>query len=92
MATANEKLHEKLNELREDFAAMTAKMESNGKQINRVYEALYGNGKPGLIAEFQKLLMSVEQHHQAENEIKADWKWIVTTLVAIAAIIVGFVK
>ena len=92
MATANEKLQEKLNELREDFAAMTAKMDSNGKQINRVYEALYGNGKPGLISEFQQLRSSVEQHHRAESESKVDLKWIVTTLVAIAAIVVGFVK
>ena len=96
MATANEKLNEKLTELSGKFERMSEKMDGHGKQLNRVYEALYGNGKPGLISEFRSLRENVQQHHESVKEIKnrshSDWKWVITTLIAIAAVAVSLMK
>ena len=68
----------------------------NGKTIWRVFEAIYGNGKPGLLSEFRLLRESVEQHHSAVREekraAKLDWQWVVTTSVAIGAIVVAIFK
>lgn len=85
MATVNERL-----------AALEKKTEESSKTLWRVFEAIYGNGKAGLLTEFQLLRKSVEEHHEeiAENHKrnKADWKWLITTGIAIAAVVSAFFK
>lgn len=80
----------------EKLAELTANVESLSKQINRVYDALYGNGKPGLISEFRELRQNVQSHHESVRELQTqsrnDWKWVITTIVAIAAIAVAYFK
>lgn len=80
----------------ERLSRIEAQMETNGEKIDRVEKAIYGNGKQGLITEFQLLRQSVEEHHSAVNELKNrnrnDWKWIITTTIAFAAVIVALLK
>ena len=68
----------------------------NGRMIWRGFEAIYGNGKPGLLSEFRLLRESVEQHHSAVREekrtAKLDWQWVITTMVAIGSILVAIFK
>ncbi len=79
--------------LNERMAALEKQTEENGKTIRRVFEALYGNGKAGLLAEFRLLRQSVEEHHREVEERrrqhKLDWQWIITTIIAAAAIAVA---
>lgn len=74
----------------ERLAAVERGLEENNKTTWRVFQAIYGNGKPGLTAELQLLRQSVEKHHaeteQRRKEHKVDWQWIITTLIAVAAI------
>jgi hypothetical protein len=78
------------------LASLEAKTEENGHTIRRVFEAIYGNGKPGLLVEFQLLRQSVEAHHESVEDLrkknKSDWKWVITTGVAIAAVLTAVFK
>lgn len=80
----------------ERLATLESKMETNNATTKQIFEAIYGNGKKGLLTEFQLLRKSVEEHHQKieekNKEKKADWKWLVPTLVAVASVVVAFVK
>lgn len=71
-------------------------LEENNKKTNKVYDAIYGNGRDGLITEFKLLRQSVETHHlsveKLQNKTTDKWQWMITTLVAIGAIIVGFIN
>jgi hypothetical protein len=85
-----------MSSVNDRLASLEAKTEENGKTIWRVFEAIYGNGKPGLLTEFQLLRQSVEEHHGSVEELRkknrGDWRWIITTLVAVAAVIVAYFK
>ena len=74
----------------ERMKALERQTAENGKTITRVFEAIYGNGKPGLLLEFHLLRQSVEKHHreveERRKEHKLDWQWIITTIIAAAAI------
>lgn len=80
----------------ERLAAVERGMEENNKTTWRLFEALYGNGKPGLLSEFRLLRESVEQHHNAVETLqkrgRGDWQWLITTLVATAAVVVAIIK
>ncbi len=80
----------------ERLSKLENQTEENGKTIWRVFEAIYGNGKPGLLSEFRLLRESVEQHHndvkEEKRSSKLDWQWVITTMVAIGAIVVAIFK
>lgn len=76
----------------ERLAKVESQLEENNKTTWRVFEAIYGNGKPGLLSEFRLLRQSVEEHHKATTVNKSDWKWIITTAVAASAVIVAIFK
>lgn len=80
----------------ERLAKVENQLEENNKTTWRVFEALYGNGKPGLLTEFRMLRRSVEEHHKtaatAQNQKRSDWKYIITTLIAASAVIVAIFK
>ena len=80
----------------ERLSKLETQTAENGKTIWRVFEAIYGNGKPGLLSEFRLLRESVEQHHSAVREekrtAKLDWQWVITTMVAIGSILVAIFK
>lgn len=80
----------------ERLAKVENQLEENNKTTWRVFEALYGNGKPGLLTEFRMLRQNVEEHHKtvatAQNQKRSDWKWIITTSVAASAVIVAIFK
>lgn len=82
--------------MNERLATLEKEMEENRKTTWRIFEAIYGNGKPGLLTEFQLLRRSVEEHHQKieekHQEKKADWKWLIPTLAAVAAAVAAFAK
>lgn len=76
----------------ERLAKVESQLDENNKTTWRVFEAIYGNGKPGLLSEFRMLRQSVEEHHKAATVNKSDWKWIITTAVAASAVIVAIFK
>lgn len=85
MATVNERL-----------AKLEKAAEDTKETMKQLTNAIYGNGKPGLLTEFQLLRKSVEEHHESIDENrkknKADWKWLITTGVAIAAVAAAYLK
>lgn len=76
----------------ERLAKVESQLDENNKTTWRVFEAIYGNGKPGLLSEFRLLRQSVESHHKAVTVNKSDWKWIITTAVAASAVLVAIFK
>lgn len=76
----------------ERLAKVENQLDENNKTTWRVFEAIYGNGKPGLLTEFRMLRQSVEEHHKSATVNKSDWKWIITTAVAASAVIVAIFK
>ena len=76
----------------ERLAKVENQLDENNKTTWRVFEAIYGNGKPGLLSEFRLLRQSVESHHKAATVNKSDWKWIITTAVAASAVLVAIFK
>ncbi len=63
--------------------------------VKKLEAAIYGNGENGLKTDLELLRQSVENHHkEAEDRIKAqkaDWKWVVATLVAIGSVLTSIV-
>ena len=74
---------------------LEAKMEDIGDTVDKLEKAIYGNGQPGILSDVRVIRESVEKHHQSvyekQHEKKADWKWIVSTAVAIMAVVVAIV-
>lgn len=74
--------------------------EDTNNIVKKLEDAIYGDGKPGLMTELRLLTQSVEKHHKNEEEMaknrRGDYKWLIATLVAIAsvltAILAMFVK
>ena len=78
--------------LNERIAALEKATEENGKTIWRVFEAIYGNGKPGLLAEVQALRHSVEAHHAEAKSNVGYYQWLITTVIAAAAVVLAWLK
>ena len=82
--------------INERLTKVENQLEENNRTTWRVFEAIYGNGKPGLLSEFRVLRKSVEEHHASvaalQKQAKSDWKWIITTAVAVGAVIVAVIK
>lgn len=76
----------------ERLAKVESQLDENNKTTWRVFEAIYGNGKPGLLSEFRLLRQSVEAHHKSAAVNKSDWKWLITTAVAASAVLVAIFK
>lgn len=81
-------MSDKVDDLTSRLAALETKTDENGKTIWRVFEAVYGNGKPGLIADVQAIRQALEsgRHH---GQV---WQWVVTTLIAAVAIVAAWLK
>lgn len=83
-------------EMAKEIASIKENLRENNVKTIKVYEAIYGNGKDGLITEFKLLRQSVESHHESVEKLQSKntdkWQWAITTLVAIGAIVVGFLK
>lgn len=82
--------------INERLAKVENQLKENNKTTWRVFEALYGNGKPGLLSEFRILRQSVEEHHTSvaalQKQARSGWKYIITTLIAASAVIVAIFK
>ena len=87
----------------ERIVKLETTLEDSNKTIHRVEEAIFGNGKPGLLSDFRLLADSVSKHHKEADERikredverhrhKLDWQWIVTTIVAVAAVVAALIK
>lgn len=94
---------EQIAELKEDVAKLQTTVEDNNKTVHQIEQALYGNGKPGLLSDFRSLKESVERHHNeyekrieneqsGKKERKLDWQWVITALIAIAGIVAAILK
>lgn len=84
------------NDIHERLSALETKTEETGKTVWRIFEAIYGNGKPGIISDLRCLTENVEKHHKNVEQLQArshnDWKWIISSIIAVSAVIVAFVK
>lgn len=78
--------------INEKLTKLETKMDENSATLRRVDEAIYGNGKQGLLADMAVLAKSFNDHLAAHRQSKIDWKWLATTLAAIAAAIAAFFK
>ena len=82
--------------INERLAKVENQLEENNRTTWRLFEAIYGNGKPGLLMEFRLLRKSVEEHHESvanlQRRSRSDWKWMITTAVAIGAVVVAVIK
>ena len=74
--------------INERLSALERQTDENGKTIWRVFEAVYGNGKPGLIADVQAIRQTLE----AQKSHGQAWQWLVTTAIAAAAVLVAWLK
>ena len=92
-----------MSQVIERIARLETLLEDNNQAIHHIEEALFGNGKPGLISDFSLLSDSVNRHHkyaqerirkeeELKKERKTDWKWVVTTIIAIAAVITALFR
>lgn len=79
----------------ERLAAVEKTTKSTNEIVEKLEQAIYGNGKPGLITELALLRQSVQEHHKEADERlkeqKSDWKWVVATLVAIGSVLTSVV-
>jgi len=74
--------------LNERLAALERQTDENGKTIWRVFEAVYGNGKPGLIADVQAIRQALE----SQKDHGQTWQWVVTAVIGAAAVLVAWLK
>ena len=92
-----------MTQIFERIVKLETTLEDSNKTIHRVEEAIFGNGKPGLLSDFRLLAESVNRHHRdaderiaAENaekhRRKLDWQWVITTIVAVSAIVAALMK
>ena len=89
-----------MSQMIERITKIETTLADNNDTIHKIEQALFGNGKPGLLSDFRILAKSVNHHHaeaaarrEAEKQQKKlDWQWIITTLVAVAAILAVFIK
>lgn len=92
-----------MSQIIERIAKIEKTLEDNNQIIHRVEQAIFGNGKPGLLSDFRLLAESVERHHnEADERIKReeeerhrhklDWQWIITTIVAVAAVVAALIR
>lgn len=76
----------------ERLSALENQMSEDCKTTWRIHEAIYGNGKPGLITEIRLLRQSVDSHIAAHHDRRVDWKWLITSGIAVAAIAGAFFR
>ena len=57
-----------MSQIIERIAKIEKTLEDNIQIIHRVEQAIFGNGKPGLLSDFRLLAESVERHHKEANE------------------------
>ena len=78
--------------IRERLAKLEVTTGENYKLLGKLTNAIYGNGKPGLITELANLNKALETHLEAIGSQKADRKWIITTAGIITSITIALNK
>lgn len=74
--------------INERMAALEKATDEHGKTLWRVFEAVYGNGKPGLIADVQ----AIRQMLEGRKDHGRTWQWVVSMIIAAAAVVVAVVR
>ena len=65
----------------ERLASLETKVGEINKTTWKIHDAVYGNGKPGILAELHAI-----------RRARVDIKWLVSTVVAIAALVIAYIK
>ncbi len=71
--------------------------------LEKLNEALYGDGKPGLLSDFRRLEDRVADQRAEvakirddlelkRRERKIDWQWLVTTAIAVGAVAAACIR
>lgn len=74
------------------ICAMDARLEEINKTLWRLVEAVYGNGQPGIKTEVQTLTEKMDRHVSDHDKRRIDWQWIITTIIAVGAILSAWFK
>ena len=64
------------------------------EKLDKILLILQGNGRPqnGLVTKHELLSDSVAKCQARHNESRKDFKWILTVIVAVAAVLVAWLK
>lgn len=64
----------------------------NSQNISRIVDAIYGNGKPGILTNIELMKADLVTQRSERRSSIGNWQWIVTTIIAILALIVTYLK
>jgi hypothetical protein len=64
----------------------------NSQNISRIVDAIYGNGKPGILTNIELMKADLATQRSERRSSIGNWQWIVTTIIAILALIVTYLK
>lgn len=64
----------------------------NSQNISRIVDAIYGNGKPGILTNIELMKADIATQISERRSSIGNWQWIVTTIIAILALIVTYLK
>ena len=64
----------------------------NSQNISRIVDAIYGNGKPGILTNIELMKNDLATQRSERRSSIGNWQWIVTTIIAILALIVTYLK
>lgn len=81
-----------MNDLEIRLTELETLTRENNKTLWKIHAKIFGNGEPGLVTQLALLTQSVQAHHQTEVKRGNDWKWVITTGIAIAAVVVAIYK
>ena len=64
----------------------------NNQNISRIVDAIYGNGKPGILTNIELMKADLATQRSERRSSIGNWQWIVTTIIAVLALIVTYLK
>lgn len=64
----------------------------NSQNITRIVDAIYGNGKPGILTNIELMKSDLAKQKNDKRNGIGYLQWIVTTAIAILALIVTYLK
>lgn len=72
----------------ERLAALETEVKESRKKIDKLFDAVYGNGKPGLIADVQ----AIRQKLDDQKNHGQTWQWLAATVISASAVLVAWLK
>lgn len=64
----------------------------NSQNITKIVDAIYGNGKPGILTNIELMKADIATQKNERRSSIGYLQWIITTVIAILALIVTYLK